>query len=155
LVVKELSSRRKVIHRWCATTLLLFAAGGCGSGNKLPLVPVGGKVTFAGGACPAAGTVTFTPIEVDAGLPRRPGSGTFYNDGAFVVTSFKKGDGLVPGRYKVTISCNSGLPDPRSPDPLGDVGYIAKDYQPPELIVVADSEPVELIFDVTPKQPAP
>ena len=121
--------------------MLAIVASGCGRGNRLPLVSVSGKVTFAGGPCPAAGNVTFTPIEVEPGLPRRPGSATFYTDGAFVVNSFQKGDGLVPGRYSVKITCDSGLPDPRSPDPWGDVSYVAKDYQPPELVVKIRERP--------------
>jgi hypothetical protein len=137
---------------WCTAALVTVLAAGCGSRNELGLVPVSGQVTFAGGPCPAAGTVTFTPIEVDPGMPRRPGSATFYTDGAFTVTSFKKGDGLVPGRYQTKISCDSGLPNPASPDPWGDVSYIAKDYQAPELIVVANSDPIVVNFDVTPKK---
>ena len=109
-------------------------------------------MTFAGGPCPAPGNVTFTPIEVDAGLPRRPGSGLFKTDGQLVVSSFNEGDGLVPGRYKVTITCYSGLPDPRSKDPWGDVSYVPKTYQPPELLVKADGGPVEVSYNVPPKK---
>jgi hypothetical protein len=145
----ELSRRRPV---WLAAVLLAGATVGCGSGNGLPVVPVSGKITFAGGPCPGPGNVTFNPLEVEPGLPRRPGSATFFQDGAFVVTSFQKGDGLVPGRYEVKITCDSGLPDPRSPDPWGDVTYIDKDYQPPELVVAAGSAPIEVNYDVTPKK---
>jgi hypothetical protein len=132
--------------------LTIVVLGGCKRGNGLPMVPVSGKVTFAGGTCPAPGNVTFTPIEVDAGLPRRPGSGLFKTDGQLVVSSFSEGDGLVPGRYKVTITCYSGLPDPRSKDPWGDVSYVPRTYQPPELLVKADGGPVEVSYDVPPKK---
>lgn len=154
-MTEKKSNTRPIVINWCATALVLIAAGGCGTSHGLPLVPVSGQITFAGGPCPAAGTVTYSPIEIDAGLPRRPGSATFYEDGAFVVTTFKQGDGILPGRYKTTISCNSGLPDPRSADPWGDVSYIAKDYQSPELIVTAGSDPIVVNYDVTPKKPAP
>ncbi len=146
------SISRPCIRPSLAIGFVLIALVGCGRDNGLQIVPVSGKVTFAGGPCPAAGTVTFTPLEVAAGLPRRPASGTFHEDGTFFVTSFKKGDGLIPGRYKVTVSCDSGLPDPRSPDPWGDVSYVAKGYEPPELVVEAGSDPIEVNYDVTPKK---
>jgi hypothetical protein len=116
------------------------------------MVPVSGKVTFAGGPCPGIGNVGFTPIEVAAGLPRRPGSGRFAADGSFVVTSFNEGDGLLPGRYEVRVLCYSGLPDPRSPDPWGDVSYVPEDYRPPELVVAVDSDPIKVEYDVPPKK---
>jgi hypothetical protein len=109
---------------------------------------VGGRVTFDGGPCPAPGNVTFTPIVVEAGLPRRPASGSFQTDGEFTVTSFNEGDGLVPGRYRVTVTCFSGLPDPTSPDPWGDVSYVPKNYKPPELLVESASDPIEVSYDV-------
>jgi hypothetical protein len=127
--------------------VVLAAVAGCG-GNALSLVPVSGKVTFSGGPCPAAGNVGFTPIEVEPGLPRRPGSGQFREDGTFQVTSFKKGDGLVPGRYRVTVMCFSGLPDPTSRDPWGDVSYVPKDFQAPELVVQKRGDAVEVTYDV-------
>jgi hypothetical protein len=132
------------------TSVAVFA--GC-SGNDLPLVPVSGKVTFSGGPCPAAGNVTYTPIEVQAGLPRRPAAGAFNLDGEFQVTSFRPGDGLLPGRYKVSVTCYSGLPNPTSPDPWGEVSYVKKGYQPDELVVEQGSDALQLEYDV-PLNPA-
>ena len=137
---------------WAAIGVTLMFVGGCGRGHGLPMVPVSGRVTFAGGPCPAAGNVTFTPVEVASGLPRRPGSATFYTDGEFAVTSFRKGDGLIPGRYEVAITCYSGLPDPWSRDPWGDVSYVPSDFRPQELVVEAESDPIELNYDVPPKK---
>lgn len=138
--------------RLFAIGVMMAALCGCRGNHDLPLVPVSGQIKFAGGPCPAAGNVTFTPIKVEAGLPRRPGSATFHNDGQFVITSFQKGDGLLPGRYKVSVTCFSGLPDPRSPDPWGDVSYVPNNYQPPELVVARDSDPIELTYDVPAKK---
>jgi hypothetical protein len=132
--------------------VMALAAQGCSGGNQLPLVPVSGRVTFAGGPCPAAGNVTFVPVEGTPGLPRRPGAAKFETDGEFTVTSFAEGDGLLPGKYRVSITCYSGLPDPTSPDPFGDVSYVPNGFELPELIVQAESEPVELTYNVPPKR---
>lgn len=131
--------------------LAVGTLAGCG-GNDLPLVPVSGTVTFDGGPCPAVGNVNFTPIEVAPGLPKRPGSGRFREDGKFVVTSFKEGDGLLPGRYRVAITCFSGLPDRSSPDPFGAVSYVPDDYRPVELVVEEGDDPITVNYDVPPKK---
>lgn len=116
------------------------------------MVPVSGRVTFHGGPCPAKGSVTFMPVEISEGLPRRPGVGQFDVDGAFSVTSFQPGDGLIPGRYEVQITCYSGLPDPSSRDPFGDINFVPNDYHPDELTVAADSGPTVVNYDVPPKK---
>src|SRR3954463_9630264 len=87
-----------------ATCLAGASCCGC-NGQKLPLVPVTGKVTFAGSTPPHEGTVTFTPVTVAEGLPRRPGSAHFDKQGDFQVTSFKKNDGLIPGTYYANVTC--------------------------------------------------
>lgn len=135
--------------------LAVVVLTGCGSGSGLPTVPVSGTVTFDGGPCPTEGSVTFMPIEVAAGMPRRPGIGKFKADGKFVVTSFQEGDGLVPGRYGVGITCYEGLPDPKSKDPFGDINFVPGDYRPDDLVVDVDSDAIEVNFDVPPKKTAP
>lgn len=135
--------RRRV--GWLAA--LAIAISGCG-GESLPLVSVKGVVTFGGGDCPAPGNVTFQPLEVAAGLPHRPASAKFGTDGRFEATSFRPGDGLVPGSYKVSITCYTGLPDPSSKDPFGDINEVPSDYAPEVLVVEADSDPVVQNYDV-------
>src|SRR4051794_12495656 len=86
------------------TALLLTALAGCGS-SDLAIVPVNGTVTFAGGPPPAEGSITFTPTEVQEGLPHRPGRASFDKQGVFQVTSFKEHDGLIPGTYYANVTC--------------------------------------------------
>jgi hypothetical protein len=145
-----LYSRGKASWRLAAVGCAL-AAGGCDD-SRLPLVPVSGVVTFDGGPCPGQGQVTFQPAEVEPGLPRRPAAGKFDRDGRYEATSFEPGDGLTPGRYKVVITCYSGLPDPASSDPFGDINRVPADFQPEELVVAQGSDPIERNFDVPPKR---
>ncbi len=134
-------------RHWPAIVLALtgLLSGCCGSSDRPPTVPVSGKITFDGGPCPKAGAIAFSPIEVADGMPRRPGSGNFDTDGVFEVTSWEKGDGLVPGRYTMRIACWKR-------PPLGDgnppISYVARDYRPPEVEVPLKGGPIVLDLDV-------
>jgi len=134
------------------TTALLIAGAllnallGCGA--KSPTVAVHGKVTFAGGLCPVAGHISFSPLEVPSGMPRRPGSAHFDRDGEFIVTSFEPGDGLLPGRYEVLISCIDGMPDVSQPNAFRDADFVPADYKPEQLVIEAGKAVVEVGYDV-------
>ena len=124
---------------------------GCG-GSELPLVPVIGKVTFDGGNCPSPGTIEFVPLDMTEGHINRPATAQFDVDGRFRATSFKPGDGLMPGRYTVKVTCTSGVPDMRRKDPWGDVSLVDPDYEPETLVVEAGSREIKLELDVPRKK---
>ena len=86
-----------------ATIAISTIAAGCSDGVKT--VPVKGRVTLGGGDWPRKGIIYFACSEPAEGYSRRSGVGDFDVDGAFVVTSYKKGDGLTPGKYVVNIEC--------------------------------------------------
>lgn len=137
--------------RACSPLLLcLPLLVGCSGGNDLSIVPVSGKVTFAGGPCPKPGSITFSPTKVAEGFPRRPGSAEFQEDGTFVATSFAKGDGLVPGVYTASITCWNGKPSGDDPGSFERLNLVPGDYQP-EVVVDANGGAVEVTFDVPPK----
>jgi hypothetical protein len=98
----------------CALAAVLVLAAGCGDSNP-KTVPVRGKVIYNGNPV-TSGTVTFTP---EAGGP--PATGEIRSDGSFEMTTFKSGDGAVPGKHKVFIvamgSTAEQLPESRSPTP--------------------------------------
>ncbi|MDR3636204.1 MAG: hypothetical protein P4L84_20550 [Isosphaeraceae bacterium] len=77
---------------------------GCGSSSsrQLPLtLPVRGKVTYRGKPL-TEGKVKFEP---DAG---RSASGHIHSDGTYVLTTFKEGDGAVPGVHRVAVTGGTG-----------------------------------------------
>jgi hypothetical protein len=86
------------------TTAALFALAvalvGCGSKPKL--VTVTGKVTHKGKAV-TGGSVWFHPEGGDDGKPEKM-SGQLQLDGTFTAKTFPHGDGMPPGKYKVTLS---------------------------------------------------
>jgi hypothetical protein len=125
---------------------------GCGD-SGFQLVPVSGQLTFDGKPAPAGGTISFTPMG-DTGtsdLPRRIGSAIFNTDGNFVVSSYKKDDGLMPGRYTVKIVCWVGTPSERNPKSYIDLDRVPQDYRP-DLTVEKGSAPMVVKYDIPPKK---
>jgi hypothetical protein len=100
--------------------------------------------------------VTFQPLEISKGLPSRPATGNFKSDGAYAVNTFSNRHGVLPGRYRVVVSCLSGGPDFSKSDPWGDVNYTAESYRPSELTVDAGGGSIEFDIDVPRrKKPTP
>lgn len=123
----------------------LGIVAGCGPGRGV--VPVAGRVTFAGGPPPSPGYIYFTPVDMQAeetGTEARPATAIFMRDGRFTATTFREGDGLRPGIYEARIECNAvtgGHGPVRSAVPEG--------FQPPRVDVPAAGEkPVWLELDV-------
>ena len=113
---------------------LAGALGGCG--NDLPeTIPVAGRVTFAGQECPAAGTVTFLPIEAADGYPLRPGTGEFDADGHYRATTYRAGDGLVPGTYRLRVLCWKERPVEGN----AGVNYVPTGFEPPQVEVATSA----------------
>ncbi|MBN2294658.1 MAG: hypothetical protein JXM70_19675 [Pirellulales bacterium] len=81
-----------------------MSVSGCGP-SRPEMVPTSGTVTIDGKAPLEPGTLYFHPIETAKGLPARPATATFDTSGRYTVKSFEEGDGLIPGRYKVSAEC--------------------------------------------------
>lgn len=114
--MNQFPSRRQLRSLWF---LALLVAGsilaGCG-GDRLPVVPVEGKVTYQGKPL-EFGAVIFQPA---AG----PGaSGTIQPDGTFRLSTYGNEDGAVLGTHKVAFSCfDSQSPNAPPPDPSKEPG---------------------------------
>jgi hypothetical protein len=93
--------------------LVLASAAGCGSGSPFDYVKVNGKVTYDDGSpIPNGGLrIRFAPVDppkVENAVPR-PAYAKFNEKGDFdSVTSYKYGDGLIPGKHKVAIEAADG-----------------------------------------------
>lgn len=90
---------------------MVFSFGaccGCGSNAPFDYLPVEGKLTYEDGSpIPADGIVlefvTLDTAPKETSYPR-PGSSKLNKQGEFTcATSYKYGDGLVPGKHKVAI----------------------------------------------------
>jgi hypothetical protein len=108
--------------------LILAALLPSGCGPKGPeIVPVEGTITFGGGPWPTAGVVYFTLDPSATGTAGHPALGKFDLDGKLTVTTFQKGDGLMPGKYKLAVECWEVPPQMNSPIPAK--SYVPERYQ--------------------------
>jgi hypothetical protein len=78
----------------------LVAVNGCGGSTHPPTVPVRGTVNYNGEPL-TNGTVFFSPVEPNED---RPAQASIGDDGTFVVSTFKQGDGVVAGTYAISIT---------------------------------------------------
>lgn len=90
----------------CATLCLL--AGGCGPKRPATLFPVKGRVTCKGQPV-TCGTIAFYPAE------GRMAAGDIGPDGHYSLTTFKSGDGALPGRHRVTVDSKRAPSEPPQP----------------------------------------
>jgi hypothetical protein len=128
--------------------IVVAAVAGCGTNDK-PLVQVTGRVTYGGGAWPFPGYITFSPLESSASMPARPGSGPFGVDGKYVAGSYQSGDGLLPGKYHVSVSC---LAPESATNPPTDSQYVPAEFTTEELLVEAGQDAIEVDIDVPKKK---
>ena len=108
--------------------LVFLVLASCGSG--LPrTIPVSGQVTFDGKPPPAAGSVLFLCTEPAEGYPVRPASAAFDTTGNFQAQTFEPGDGLMPGKYVISIECWDTPPNMQ-----GNPGksFVPRKYQNPQ-----------------------
>ena len=96
--------RYRIIRPTFALGLMLVLASGCGP-SRPETVPTSGMVTIDGKVPLGPGTLYFHPVETAKGLPSRPATADFDTSGLYTVKSFEAGDGLIPGRYKISAEC--------------------------------------------------
>lgn len=131
---------RGLLRGGTLATVIAMVAAGCGSKG---LVPVEGRVTFAGGQPPGPGHLFFVPREMsldakrDRGSPL-PGTAVFLGDGGFRAGTFTQGDGLRPGTYEVRLDCSASpagsAVDQKSHD-APPRQLVPPEFRPPDLVV--------------------
>jgi hypothetical protein len=89
---------------WFAiVVIVLICLGGCGP-DRPKTVGISGRVTINGNEPGEVGQLYFTPLKTAEGYSSRPASGAFTPDGNYHVMSWAADDGLVPGRYAVSVA---------------------------------------------------
>jgi hypothetical protein len=131
-----------------AATILVLAAG-CG-GDRPQTISVSGRIALDGGEWPQPGRLTFSTVEPAEGFPERPGTAFFEVDGKFEAFTWEKGDGLMPGKYKVVVECWEV--EPTMEDPVGK-SYVSNLYTSPassplEVAVEPGQRSIKLTWDV-------
>ena len=82
-----------------AALVLLLGAAGCDAGGKL--YPVGGTVTLDDGKPVTKGVVVFERTE---GGPPITARGEIKPDGSYQLSTYRPGDGVPPGKYRVQLN---------------------------------------------------
>ena len=124
-------------------SLLCCAVIGCSSGSPYDYEKVSGKITYDDGSPIPAPALRLRFVaqdapQVDGAFPR-PAFANVHEQGEFdCVTSYKYGDGLIPGKHKVSIE-REGLPDARPPVPKE---YLSINTTP--LVIDTEDAPLEI-----------
>lgn len=120
---------------WIVPLMAVVVAAGCGSKGDLAggQVPVKGRVVNKDGKAVGPVALRFYPTE--AGLVN--GAAEADADGAFSVKSTPTVDGLVPGKYKVTVV---GLPARRGAAPVAVPAKYGDDSSTDLVVTVAAGE---------------
>jgi hypothetical protein len=105
------ANRRNLLHLSATLTALLLCAG-CGSRGPYSYVPVHGVVQYEDGSkIPIGGMrLTFFPQDAPevAGAHPRQAIAIVDEHGEFAcATTYKYGDGLIPGKHKVVIQAEA------------------------------------------------
>jgi len=99
--------------RPCALVLICLFLVGCSSNSPFAYVKASGKITYDDGSpIPVGGMeLRFSALDapkLEKAFPR-PAVARVNEKGEFErVTSYKYGDGLIPGRHKVSLDLGSG-----------------------------------------------
>jgi hypothetical protein len=104
--------------RWVGASLVVVVSLGCGDSNNT-VYPVKGKITFEGKPMKGGGAISFMPVGNQAG--KAPG-GEIDENGNYVLTTYKPGDGSMAGEFRVVIlqvveKEPEPTPDGRAPAP--------------------------------------
>jgi hypothetical protein len=103
---------RRVILVVCVA--LASGLTGCGSGNPWDTVDVSGKITYDDGSIIPVSSMKLyfapqTPPADEKTFPRQGSVGVNAADGSFEkITTYKHGDGLIPGKHKVVVAAYDG-----------------------------------------------
>ena len=137
------STRRQRVLNPLLLTLICVVTVGCGSGSPYDYVKAGGKLTYDDGSPIPVPNIRLQFAAQDApaveGAHPRPAIANINAQGDFdCVTSYKYGDGLIPGKHKVAIE--------QAADPKGKL-LVPKEYTSiatTPLVVDTNNVPLEI-----------
>jgi len=101
-------TRIRWIHAASTSLVVSVLVAGCGPSGPT-VVPIRGEVHFQGEPLKNVpqGLVHYLPSTAEG----RQASGRIQPDGSFVLTTFQKADGVVPGEYNITVSAYTTQPE--------------------------------------------
>jgi hypothetical protein len=135
---------------WALLGVFCLLPAGCGSPKYPRTVSISGKVTWQGKPL-TAGSVAFIPANAGGSQPSRSAGGEIGPDGVYRLSSFRSGDGVMPGQYRVTVESYISQPTHAESDKPY-VWRIPRHYGKPAesgltFIIPADASG-HLVFDI-------
>ena len=133
----------------------MVALVGCSMETPPKPVPVSGVVVMNGKPL-TRGMISFVPAAAGEGASR-PSTAMIQPDGTYKATSFKEGDGLLAGSYKIVVTSDAqSLTAEEMAAGKKAVSTIPKAYTsltttPPSLEIPADATPIEHDVDLNDK----
>jgi hypothetical protein len=136
------------------------AAAGCGSSDNVTVYPVKGKIAFNGKPMVGGGSISLVPT---GNQPGAAAGGEIKEDGTFELTTYKPGDGSMPGEFRVVItqvvfrepgnSEDGQAPTAAAPPPVAEIDRIPEIYSHPTnspLTMKVEAKPNEINLDLKP-----
>ncbi len=153
-------TRDKMLRHTSLALSLLVTLAGSGCCGRRELVPVSGTVLFQGKPVNGAQVSLLAP-----GAPRNA-AGMTDGAGRFTLTTFKPGDGALPGEHRVivskweTVAATGRSPGGRRAPDGGNMGNYVQPksllparYENPELselrVTVESGAPMDLVIELT------
>ncbi len=124
---------------------------GCGTNPRPQTIQIKGKLTYDGGQWPAGGQLYLLPVQPAEGYPRRAAIAKYDVDGKFdSPTSWEEGDGVVPGKYRVSVECWKVKPTINGPPPVSyvDARYVSAATSDIEVEITPESEGKDFLWDI-------
>lgn len=151
-------------HRIARLLPYFFAAtfaAGCGSSDNVTVYPVKGKITFNGKPMVGSGAISLIPTDNQSGAVA---GGEIKEDGTYELTTYKPGDGSMPGNFRVLIhqevfqegqnTEDGAAPAAGVPPPVPEADRIPEIYSHPmnsPLTMKIEAGPNEIDLDLKPQ----
>jgi hypothetical protein len=108
----------------------IMAAAWLGCSDRLPrTIPVEGQVTYRGKPV-TQGSVTFMPADSAQGAALQPATGRLESDGSYRLRSYRQKDGVLPGKYAVSVAAYRSSRLPMTPGEKPDYSVPEKYVSP-------------------------
>ena len=131
----------------CLLVVICLTIIGCSEG-PIKTVPVYGKVSFVGRNAPERTDLIFTPVTSEG--PLRPSFAELQPDGTYQMKAFERSKGLIPGKYRITVTLHDAKPGGNL---KLESGWKNTDVDAGEVEVPADSKGIEHNIEVPAIQP--
>jgi hypothetical protein len=130
----EKRSTEKPSAVWIAAAVMALVSFGCNRSEGVAVYPVSGKLTFEGKPLAGGGSIAFVAPSGQVG---KTAGGEIKPDGTYSLTTYKEGDGSMPGEFRVIVM-QTTVKEPEAsqdgqPAPPGPISVVPDSDRIPEI----------------------